>query len=157
MFILGVDPRQDASSNIENRVAQARKQFDELLGGAHQAEQQQQPDVIVLHNAHWTLLNMATEGSPTEDMEMSGAPMLSEAFMHTYMESLARLVQLVRAAFPETVMVMHTAAMVRWVSGRGHGRVGSRFLAQSWSGGCMAQLRSGRCLVGKCTASAIYR
>ena len=115
MFILGIDPRQPDSSRVEVRVTAARRQFSELMGNSSF-----QPDIIVLHNAHWTLLNMASENNPTTDMDMASASSLPASYIASYMEQFAHLAHLVRIDFPDTPITLHTAAMVRHDVSTGH-------------------------------------
>ena len=112
MFILGVDPR----SNQIGRVGIARKEFDQLQDGKEGVE----PDIVVLHNTHWTLLNMASDGSGTTDQAMANGALLPLSFIREYSNQLKGLAHRVRETFPTTPVLIHTAAMVRHDAYTGH-------------------------------------
>jgi len=112
MFILGIDPRNDQT----RRVGIARKEFDQLQDGRKDVE----PDIIVLHNAFWTLFNMAMNGSRTEDQAMANGVLLPLSFIREYSNQLKGLAHRVRETFPTTPVLIHTAAMVRHDAYTGH-------------------------------------
>ena len=116
MFIVGIDQRQDPVSRVEA----ARKQFDKLQRGNGEGGEVIEPDLIVVHNTHWTLLNMGSSGSITEDLQMAAGAILPQKFMREYIIQLKALSRSVRDAFPSVPVLMHTAAMVRHDVATGH-------------------------------------
>ena len=123
MFIVGVDSRQN--DDLVTRVQAARSRYDELqqVNRSHVSSSQamdREPDLIVIHNTHWTLLNMGLNGSSLADLPMSEGSLLPRSYLVGYMEQLKYLSRLVREAFPTAPMLMHTAAMVRHDVTTGH-------------------------------------
>lgn len=112
---MGVDQRQP---NFKHRVAEARRQFDELMPPLPDpansgATKPQQPDLIILHANHWTLKILAEGHIDQGDMGMASLPMLPLEYIEGYMRNVTLLAELVRETFPEAPMLYHTSSMVR--------------------------------------------
>ena len=111
MFLLGVDLSKE---NPLGRIEYAKQQWTKLTCKHSQPcpDPPAPPDIIVLHNIHWTLLHMSLdERHPHHNLGKE--PILPPAFIEAFMHNLSSIAHSIRSAFPSSLMVMHTAIMPR--------------------------------------------